>query len=189
MSPRVGLDRDKIVIEAAQIADEYGMEGVTLAALAARLGVRPPSLYNHINGQAELRSLLAVYGLKQLYEAMSSASRGLSGSEAVLAMGKGYAEFAKKHPGLYEMTLEAPDANNAELNEEAGYVLKLIISVLAPYKLSDEGELHAVRGLRSILHGFASLEQKGGFGIPLDVSVSLSATIHAFLAGIDRFRE
>ncbi|MDT3426319.1 AcrR family transcriptional regulator [Paenibacillus forsythiae] len=189
MSPRVGLGSNKIVMAAAEIADEQGMEGVTLAALAARLGVRPPSLYNHIDGLAGLRTQLAVHGLKQLYEAMSSASQGLSGSDAVLAMGKGYAAFAKQHPGLYEMTLQAPDADNAELIEEGDRVLKLITCVLEPYRLGEQGELHAVRGLRSILHGFASLEQKGGFSISLDLNVSLSATIHAFLAGIDQFRE
>ncbi|AHV97347.1 TetR/AcrR family transcriptional regulator [Paenibacillus sabinae] len=189
MSPRAGLGRGKIVTAAAQIADEHGMEGVTLAALAAKLGVRPPSLYNHINGQAGLRTLLAVHGVKLLYEALASASLGLSGNEAVLAMGKGYAEFAKQHPGLYEVTLQAPDEEHAELIEEGERLLNLIMAVLKPYQLGPDGELHAVRGLRSILHGFASLEQKGGFGIPLDVSESLSATLSAFLAGIDRFRE
>ncbi|MFD1774919.1 TetR family transcriptional regulator [Paenibacillus rhizophilus] len=43
-----------MVTAAAQIADEYGMEGVTLAALVAKLGMRSPSLYNHINGQSGL---------------------------------------------------------------------------------------------------------------------------------------
>ena len=50
MSPRAGLDTRMIVIRAAEIADEQGIEEVTLAALAAKLGVRSPSLYNHVNG-------------------------------------------------------------------------------------------------------------------------------------------
>lgn len=50
MSPRAGLDRHTLVIRAADIADDEGIEAVTLAALAGKLGVRSPSLYNHING-------------------------------------------------------------------------------------------------------------------------------------------
>lgn len=55
MSPRAGLDTQTLVLAAAELADEYGMEGVTLALLAAKLGVRSPSLYNHVNGLKELR--------------------------------------------------------------------------------------------------------------------------------------
>lgn len=63
MSPRAGLDRRTLVIAAAEIADHEGIEAVTLAALANKLGVRSPSLYNHINGLQELRTQLAIYGL------------------------------------------------------------------------------------------------------------------------------
>ncbi|MNT83752.1 hypothetical protein D3C72_2236640 [compost metagenome] len=103
-------------------------------------------------------------------------------------MGKGYAEFAKRHPGLYEMTLQAPDGDHPELIEAGERVLKLIIDLLKPYNLDEQAELHAVRGLRSILHGFASLEQKGGFGMPLDTGLSLQTTLEAYLSGIDKFR-
>ncbi|AIQ63958.1 Tetracycline repressor protein class B from transposon Tn10 [compost metagenome] len=188
MSPRAGLDKSKIVAAAVEIADEQGVEGVTLAALAARLGVRSPSLYNHIDGQNGLRTLLAVHGLNKLGDEIGGASQGLSGSEAIQAMGKGYAEFAKRHPGLYEMTLQAPDGDHPELIEAGERVLKLIIDLLKPYNLDEQAELHAVRGLRSILHGFASLEQKGGFGMPLDTGLSLQTTLEAYLSGIDKFR-
>lgn len=188
MSPRAGLDRSKIVTAAAAIADEQGVEGVTLAALAARLGVRSPSLYNHFDGQNGLRVLLAVHGLNKLGDEISEASRGMSGAEAIQAMGKGYADFARRHPGLYEMTLQAPDGVHPELIEAGERVLKLIIDLLKPYRMDEQAELHAVRGLRSILHGFASLEQKGGFGMPLDTGLSLHTTLEAFLSGIDKFR-
>lgn len=62
MSPRAGLDTRTLVLAAAELADERGMGEVTLASLAAKLGVRSPSLYNHVNGLAGLRTLLAVHG-------------------------------------------------------------------------------------------------------------------------------
>ncbi|OZS77060.1 TetR family transcriptional regulator, partial [Tetzosporium hominis] len=45
MSPRIGLSQKMIVDAAAEIADQEGLNGVTLAALSKKMNVRPPSLY------------------------------------------------------------------------------------------------------------------------------------------------
>lgn len=188
MSPRAGLDKRTLVITAAEIADNEGIEGVTLAALATKLGVRSPSLYNHINGLQDLRTLLAIYGLELLYAVMSAAAEGVNGDTAVEAMGRAYVDFARSRPGLYDTTLRAPEQANTELEAVGDQILQLIINVMKDYELGTEGELHAVRGLRSILHGFASLEQKGGFGMPLDSNESLSRLISAFITGIGNMK-
>ncbi|NQX47629.1 WHG domain-containing protein [Paenibacillus tritici] len=181
---RAGLDRHTLVLAAAELADAHGMEEVTLAALAAKLGVRSPSLYNHINGLPGLRTLLAVHGLERLYEVMSAATEGVSGEAAVHAMSQAYIGFARQHPGLYQTTLKAPEQGDTTLEAAGGKILSLILQVLSGFGLDEEGKLHAVRGLRSILHGFSTLEQQGGFGMPLDLSVSLTRLIRTYIAGI-----
>ncbi|WP_408638285.1 TetR-like C-terminal domain-containing protein [Paenibacillus glufosinatiresistens] len=50
--------------------------------------------------------------------------------------------------------------------------------------LEAEQEIHAVRSLRSLLHGFASLEGGGGFGFPLEVGTSLQMALRAYLPGL-----
>ncbi|MFC6650632.1 WHG domain-containing protein [Paenibacillus rhizoplanae] len=181
---RAGLDTHTLVLAAAELADEYGVEEVTLAALAAKLGVRSPSLYNHINGLAGLRTLMAVYGLEQLYEVMSAAMEGVSGEVAVHAMSQAYIEFTRQHPGLYQTTLKAPEQGDTALEAAGGKILSLILQVLSGFGLDEEGRLHAVRGLRSILHGFSTLEHQGGFAMPLDLNVTLTRLINTYIAGI-----
>jgi AcrR family transcriptional regulator len=44
------LSREVVVEGAASLADEKGLEAVTLTALASELGIRTPSLYNHVDG-------------------------------------------------------------------------------------------------------------------------------------------
>ena len=39
-----------IAADAAELVDEIGWEQLTLAAIAARFGVRQPSLYKHVAG-------------------------------------------------------------------------------------------------------------------------------------------
>lgn len=181
---RAGLDTRTLVLAAAELADTQGLEEVTLSALAAKLGVRPPSLYNHINGLAGLRTLLAIHGLEQLYEAMSAAAEDVEGEAAVHAMSQAYVGFTRRHPGLYETTLRAPEQGDSALEAAADRILSLIIQVLSTFDLDEEGVLHAVRGLRSILHGFSALESQGGFGMPLDLNVSFTRLIRTYIAGI-----
>lgn len=184
LSPRTGLDMPTILRNAAEIADLEGIEAVTLASLAKKLNIRPPSLYNHFNGLPGLRKHLAIYALERLFEKLSYAAIGRSGDEAVKQLGITYVEFARTHPGLYEASLLAPDPADQEVQQAGQKIVDLATRVLSVYGLKDDAALHAVRGLRSILHGFASLEQRGGFGLPLSLDKSLHLLIEAFLAGI-----
>ncbi len=45
---RALLTRERIALAALQVVDEEGSEGLTMRALAERLGVRAASLYNHV---------------------------------------------------------------------------------------------------------------------------------------------
>jgi hypothetical protein len=115
---------------------------------------------------------------------MSDAAIGVSGTEAVLAISQAYVNFARMNPGVYEATLMAPDPEDEELQLAGAKVVDLSLRVLQGYHLEGDLALHAVRGLRSILHGFSSLEQKGGFKLSLDLDESLMIIMKAFLAGI-----
>ena len=59
-----------------------------------------------------------------------------------------------------------------------------MLAVLASYELSGEEAVHAARGLRSVAHGFATLEVAGGFGMPLDLDESFRRLLRAFTAGL-----
>ena len=182
--PKIGLDLTTILDAAGEIADQYGMQEVTLANLAKKLGIRPPSLYNHFEGLPGLRKKLAIYGIEKIYEEMADAAIGVSGTEAVLAISKAYVNFSRKHPGIYEATLFAPDPGDKEVQQAGAKIVDLSVRVLQVHHLEGDLALHAVRGLRSILHGFSSLEQRGGFKLSLDLDESLMIILKAFLAGI-----
>ncbi|MFF2885343.1 TetR/AcrR family transcriptional regulator [Paenibacillus sp. NPDC057967] len=184
MSPRAGLDLTQIVVTAAQLADTEGVEAVTLASLAQKLGVRSPSLYNHINGLPALRSHLVLYGLEQLNDALREASGQRQGEEAVMDIANAYLSFARNHPGLYSLTLRSPSHEHQEHVKLGGELVERLLTALKPYELSQEQGIHAVRGLRSLLHGFASIEAEGGFGMPLEVNESFRFALRRFLAGL-----
>lgn len=184
MSARVGLDLGIILETAGRLADEYGWEEVTLARLAKSLGVRSPSLYNHINGLPDLRHQLAVYALHKFHDEFVTTIDGRSGEEAIRALCYTYLQFTRSHPGLYEATLRAPDPEQTELVQLSDKIVKLCKDLMTPFVTNDEEAVHAVRGLRSLMHGFASLEQRSGFGLPVKLDETFSRLIDIYLAGL-----
>ena len=60
----------------------------------------------------------------------------------------------------------------------------MLTAVLGAWDLRDDDAVHAVRALRSALHGFVSLEAGGGFGLDVDVDESFRRLVDALAAGL-----
>ena len=121
---RVGLSPARVVSEAAAVADEVGLDGLTLAAVAERLGVRLPSLYKHIDGLDAIRRELALMGLEELAQRLGRAAMGRTRRDALVDIAHAYRTFAEERPGLYTATLRAPSADDEELTARAHAVLE-----------------------------------------------------------------
>jgi len=182
--PKTRLDRAAVIQAAADLADAAGLEQVTLARLAEHLGIRAPSLYNHVDGLPGLRRDLALLGLRELGARLARATIGKAADEAVAALAQAYRAFAHEHPGVYAATIRALDSNDQEGQVVAQAVVEIVLAVLASYGLQGEAAIHAVRGLRSALHGFVTLEASGGFGIPLDLDESFRRLVQMLILGL-----
>ena len=187
MPPKAGLDHAAVVQAAATLADTAGIGQLTLADLAGRLGVRTPSLYNHVAGLPGLRRDLALLGTRELVARLSRSAIGKSGDAAVQALCQAYRAFVNERPGLYAATVRSgllTDQPDPELNAAQRDAVDIVLMVLSAYQLSGADAIHAARGLRSIVHGFATLEASDGFGIPLDLDISFQQLVENYIAGL-----
>ncbi len=182
--PRAGLSRALLVDRAARIADESGWERLTLAAVADEFGVRQPSLYKHIGSLAELRRDLSVRGAKELSDALMASAVGRSGPPALRAIADAYRAYARAHPGRYAASVVAPRDGDEEHLRVAARILEVLSAVLAEFGLSGDDTIHAIRALRSVLHGFVSLEAAGGFALPQDLDESFRRMVDGFVAAL-----
>ena len=183
---RARLTRQSVIAAAAEIADREGLAALTLARLAARLGIKPPSLFNHVAGIPALRRELRTLALKELAEALGAAAIGKSRGGAVHALADAYRGFVRRHPGIYSLTLSA-SADGAQTSEVvAERIVAICGSVLGGYSLGKRETIHAIRAMRSLVHGFATLEAAEGFGMPVAIDASFTWMVDAFIAGLER---
>jgi AcrR family transcriptional regulator len=164
--PRAGIDSEAIVAAAATVADADGLEAVSLARVAESLGVRSPSLYAHVDGIDDVVRRLGARGLEELAVALSRAVEGRSGGDALRALATAYRSYALGHPGSYAASQRSSTLAHDERAQAAGAaVVRIAVATLRGYGLEGDDAIHAVRVIRSALHGFVALEASGGFAM------------------------
>jgi AcrR family transcriptional regulator len=179
------LDSDAVVEAACALVEELGAERLTLQLLAERLGVKPPSLYNHIASLQALREAVAIRTLDRVGEALREAALGRSGEEALRAMATAYRRFAKAKPGQFRAMLEQMYGEGA-VREEGRSILEIFYRALEPYGLGKAGTTHFSRAIRSAIHGFVSLEEIGFKGKP-GAEESFELMVGAFIASLGSY--
>jgi AcrR family transcriptional regulator len=182
--PGPGLDTERVLQAAGALVNEEGWEQLTLTRLAERLNIRTPSLYNHVASLEQLRRDLGLMAAREMLARMAQATQGKSRTDAIYGIADAYRAYAQAHPGQYAATLRAPDPEDTEFQAVARETIDLMVGVLKPFSIVGDMALHVVRALRSLAHGFVSLELLGGFGLPLDLDWSYRSMLTVFIEGL-----
>lgn len=185
--PRAGLDQATVVAAAAVLADEIGFAAVTMSQLAERVGVRTPSLYKHIANADDLNRRIAALALVEAADRVGTAIQGHAGRDALTAAARAFREFVLTHPGRYAATIGVqPSGPGDPIAVAEARLLRSFTAVLQAYAIEPEELDHALRALRSALHGFATLQVAHGFSWPADVDESFEWLITLIDRGLRR---
>jgi AcrR family transcriptional regulator len=188
--PRPGLDDRAVVDAAAELVDADGLDSLTLARLAATVGVRAPSLYSHVDGIEDLRRRVGARGARELAEALGRAAQGRAGSDALLAVADAYRAYAQAHPGRYAAAQRAREMSRSDEAVAASTAaVEVVLAVLRGYGIEGEEALHATRAIRAALHGFVLLEAGGGFALDLSIDESFTRLIATLDRGLRRVEQ
>jgi AcrR family transcriptional regulator len=153
-----------VIAAAAELADEVGFQQLTMGLLAQRLGIRTPSLYKHVTDLADLKHGVATQAMTEVGEEVRDVLQGRSGRDALTALLGTMRSYAMTHPGRYAAAnstrLTGPDD---PLLAASGRVIDSISAALRGYGIADADMVHAIRTIRSTIHGFALLQETDGF--------------------------
>ncbi|MDR3305433.1 MAG: TetR/AcrR family transcriptional regulator, partial [Clostridiales Family XIII bacterium] len=143
MGERRNIKTDTIIDATAKIVERDGFDNLNLNSIAAELGVKPPSLYNHVKGIDDVRRGLAEFVLKKMEAAVKNAAIGRSKADALRETAYAYRRFAKEHPQLYCAYTNVPKTENGRvLLENLANTLR---QVLSGFGLEYEAEDNFIR--------------------------------------------
>jgi AcrR family transcriptional regulator len=184
---RTRLDKAAVLQAAVDLLNIEGMQALTFSHLAEKLGIQTPSLYNHVDGLPALQKELAVVNTKLLADRLGEAAIGLSGAALCIEVALAFRSYVKEYPGLYMSTLRSSGKQpvlDPNLQHEEARVMKVGMAVMTSLGLQGEAAIHGLRAFRSVVHGFATLEVAGGFGLPQDCDESFRRLVAALVAGL-----
>jgi AcrR family transcriptional regulator len=178
--PRAGLSVGLVVGEAARLADEVGLDRLTLAMVAKRFSVALPSLYKHVNGLDALLQKVSALATAELADEVGKAAEGKARIDALRAAADAYRAYARRHPGRYLATQRVPDPTDPDHVAAGARIVGTVFAILAGYGLAGDAQVDAARAVRSAIHGFVVIENGGGFGLPRDIDRSYASLVLAF---------
>ena len=148
------IDRDAVLAASLDVADELGLSGLTMQAVADRLGVTPMALYRHVANKADLLDGLVERILLEVPLPDPDADL----ADRLRALARGTRKAALRHPQVFPLLLQRPAAT-----EGARRVREVVYQALHDAGLPDNDVAQLERVMATVVLGFAASEAGGRF--------------------------
>ena len=101
------LTPQDVVNAAIACLDKEGESAIGVNRVARELGIKPPAIYKHLDGNAALRRAVALAIWQQFLALGREKTAGLSEPDALLgADGRATRDFARPHPARYRVMIQ-----------------------------------------------------------------------------------
>lgn len=152
--PRVArLDRARITAAALALIQADGLQGLTMRALAAHLGVSPGALYNH----AASRSEVLAWVQEEVSGHLNTAGFGtMSLREALAQWAWSYLRFLRARPRLVDLIVAVPVAQTADTSR----MYQRIVAAFRAAGWYDRSVIPSLSAIETFIFG-AALDSAG----------------------------
>jgi AcrR family transcriptional regulator len=186
MSPAVARTTNGAIVAAGRaLLEEGGLDAVTMVTVAAKVGVKPPSLYKHFRDRAALLAAMAADGAKELGAVLADADAraGRTPTERLASLAAGYRDFARRSPRTAAMLFANFGPELQAPLDAASVAARPVLDVAADLAGSDAA-LPAARVLTAFAYGFTSMETAGAFRFGGDVDEAFRTGVAALARGL-----
>lgn len=178
---------EEIVSAGSRILDDAGLPGLTMQAVAARVGVRPPSLYKRVRDRDELLRLIADDTARELGArldaATTAAGPSAAASERLVHLAHALRAFAHASPERYRLLFTPPTAAHRPDPDAQARSVRALLDTTAQLVGPGDG-LSAARTVTAWATGFISMEFAGAFQLGGDVDEAFSYGIRRIAAAL-----
>jgi AcrR family transcriptional regulator len=148
-----GLNRERIVAAAIELADADGLGALSMARLAERLGCGTMSLYRHVANKDEL----VVFMLSEAPTPPPTRSDGANWRDALSDWANGLWQVYHRHPWVLQTASSGPPADPGQLAWlDAG------LAALGSTGLAERDKLAAVMAILHFVRGASALSIDAG---------------------------
>ena len=181
------LTRQDVIEAAIACIKKEGASSLGVNRVARELGIKPPAIYKHLQGNTELKKAVALAIYKLLFTELKSKTADINEPRNFLkAGGMTSRNFARSHPGLFQVMmqfkLQPDDPESASVIQEFQSLVQVFLNSQG---LSNNKLIDIMRMINSAIFGFITLEQSGLLTLPRSTDDSFEVMLDALLEAIE----
>ncbi|GAA3207788.1 TetR/AcrR family transcriptional regulator [Dactylosporangium siamense] len=156
---------DQIVHAGREILESAGLAGLTMQAVAARVGVRAPSLYKRVRDRDALVRLIAEATVAEVGERLAALGAGADPRRDLVVLIREFRAFAHERPMAYQLMFTPVSGLDVATVSSAIEPVLRVAGQLA----GEDHALDAARTLTAWVNGFIGMELGGAFQMGGDI--------------------
>jgi AcrR family transcriptional regulator len=185
------LTPQDVVNAAIACLDQEGETALGVNRVARALGIKPPAIYKHIDGNAGLRRAVALEIWRSYLTDCQNQTTDLPDPCALLRIGaQATRNFAQRHPARYAVMMQyqmrPTDPEEAEIIQNA---LQFFQRSLQLYELSNDALIDVMRMVNAAIYGFITRERLELMTLSRSTDQSYEVMLDALIVAIEYIRQ
>jgi AcrR family transcriptional regulator len=180
-----------VVNAAIACLDQEGEAALGVNRVARELGIKPPAIYRHLDGNAGLRRAVALEIWRSYLADCQNQTTELTEPHALLQIGaQATRNFAQRHPARYAVMMQyqmrPTDSEEAEIIQNA---LQFFQRSLQLYELSNDALIDVMRMVNAAIYGFITRERLELMTLSRSTDRSYEVMLDALIVAIEHIRQ
>ena len=181
------LTRQNVIEAAIALVEREGASVLGVNRVAKELNIKPPAIYKHLNGNAELKKAVALAIYRRFFAEFKQKTAGIKEPRAFLkAGGLASRDFARSHPNWYrvmmQFQLQPDDPESASVIRESQSFFKVLLD---SDNISETKLVDIMRMANATIVGFIALEQSGLLTLPYSTDDSFEVMLDALYVAVE----
>ncbi len=180
------LTRQDVIDAAIACIEKEGESALGVNRVARELGIKPPAIYKHLDGNSGLQKAVALAIWRKYLTDCQKQMEGITEPRLLLRTGaRATRNFAQAHPALYKVMMhyqmQPTDPEEAAIIQDS---LSLLKKSLQLYGLSHDAFIDVMRMVNAAIYGFIIREQSELMTLDRSADASYEAMLDALLVAI-----
>jgi AcrR family transcriptional regulator len=185
------LTQQDVIRAAIDCLDKEGESALGVNRVARELGIKPPAIYKHLDGNAGLRRAVALEIWRNYLTDYQNQATDIIQPRDLLRIGaQATRNFAQRYPARYTVMMQYQlrpiDPDEAKIIYDSLHLFKKSLQL---YELSDDALIDTMRMVNAAIYGFIVREQSELMTLNRSPDRSYEVMLDALLVAIKHIQQ